>query len=125
MIDALLTSQDHSAQNDQLRINQQSSKSGSTMFDKLKDKLQRNKEIPEEDVKKYTGMDRDQLKEWSKDRPDVGGNQLAGKINMGTSGGLGMPNHFSYTGRGDSAAAEMKFPPEQKKAAKEVDGDSE
>jgi hypothetical protein len=96
------------------------------MFDKLKEKLQRNnKDISEDDLKKYTGMNKDQLNEWSKDRPDVAGNQLAGKINMGTAGGGGIPNSFSYTGRGDSAAAEMKFPPEQKKAAKEVDGDSE
>lgn len=95
------------------------------MFDKLKEKLQRNKEIPEDEVKKYTGMNKDQLNQWSQNRPDVAGNQLAGKINMGTAGGSGIPNSFSYTGRGDSAAAEMKFPPEQKKPAKEVDGDSE
>ncbi|OIW34258.1 hypothetical protein CONLIGDRAFT_626311 [Coniochaeta ligniaria NRRL 30616] len=95
------------------------------MFEKLKEKLQRNKEIPEDQVKKYTGMNKDQLNEWSQNRPDVGGNQLAGKINMGTAGGQGVPNSFSYTGRGDSAAAELKFPPEQKKPVKEVDVDSE
>ncbi|KAJ9137198.1 hypothetical protein NKR19_g8293 [Coniochaeta hoffmannii] len=92
------------------------------MFDNLKEKLRRNKEIPEDEVKKYTGMSKEQLNEWSKDRPDVAGNQLAGKINMGTAGGQGIPNSFSYTGRGDSAAAELKFPPEQKKAAKDVAG---
>ena len=95
------------------------------MFDNLKQKLKRNQEIPEDDVKKYTGMNKEQLTEWSKDRPDVAGNQLAGKINMGTSGGQGIPNSFSYTGRGDSAAAELKFPPEQKKVVKDVAGDSE
>ncbi|KAB5522055.1 hypothetical protein GE09DRAFT_1154966 [Coniochaeta sp. 2T2.1] len=94
------------------------------MFDKLKQKLQRNQDIPEDEVKKYTGMNKSQLNEWSKDRPDVGGNQLAGKINMGTAGGMGIPNSFSYTGRGDSAADEMKFPPE-KKAGKDVEVDSE
>lgn len=92
------------------------------MFDKLKEKLQggRNKDIPEEDLKKYTGMTKSQLNEWAQDRPDVGGNQLAGKITMGTAGGGGIPNSFSYTGRGPSAAAEMKFPP-QMKAPKKVD----
>ncbi|KAH8904943.1 hypothetical protein BR93DRAFT_929211 [Coniochaeta sp. PMI_546] len=95
------------------------------MFDKLKEKLQRNKEIPEDEVKKYTGMNKEQLNEWSQNRADVGGNQLAGKINMGTAGGQGIPNSFSYTGRGDSAAAELKFPPQQKKATKEVDVESE
>jgi hypothetical protein len=108
------------------------------MFDKLKSKLQpqprgtAKREIPDDELKKYTGMDKSQLSEWSKDRPDVAGNQLAGKINMGTSGGGGIPNSFSYTGRGDSAADELKFPPSQtqkkkedEKVEKDVDGDSE
>jgi hypothetical protein len=95
------------------------------MFDKLKGTFQRNKEIPEEEVQKYTGMNKAQLNEWSKDRADVAGNQVAGKINMGTAGGMGIPNSFSYTGRGDSAAAELKFPPQKKQAAKEIDGNSE
>ncbi|KAB5522848.1 hypothetical protein GE09DRAFT_1229958 [Coniochaeta sp. 2T2.1] len=84
----------------------------------------RNQAIPEDEVKQYTGMNKSQLTEWSKDRPDVGGNQLAGKINMGTAGGMGIPNSFSYTGRGDSAADEMRFPTE-KKVGKDVDGDKE
>ena len=96
------------------------------MFDKLKSKIGGgNKEISDEDLKKYTGMNKEQLGEWSQDRPNVAGNQLAGKINMGTSGGQGIPNQFSYTGRGDTAASEMKFPPEQKKVQKDVDADSE
>jgi hypothetical protein len=87
------------------------------MFAKLKAKLPttRTNEISEEDLKKYTGMTKTQLGEWAQDRPDVGGNQLAGKINMGSAGGGGIPNSFSYTGRGDSAAAEMKFPPKPKR----------
>ena len=70
-------------------------------------------------------MDKEQLGEWSQDRPNVAGNQMAGKINMGTSGGGGIPNSFSYNGRGDTAASEMKFPPEKKKVQKDVDTGSE
>jgi hypothetical protein len=86
------------------------------MFEKLRAHLPSTKtaEISDEDLKKYTGMTKSELQTWGQDRPDVGGNQLAGKINMGTAGGGGIPNSFSYTGRGNSARAELKFPPPEK-----------
>ncbi len=36
--------------------------------------------VSDEDVKKYTGKDRDELNEWARDRPGVGGNQGAGRV---------------------------------------------
>lgn len=93
------------------------------MFEKLRAHLPSTKttQISDEDLKKYTGMNKSELETWGKERPDVAGNQLAGKINMGTAGGGGIPNSFSYTGRGDSARSELKFPPpEKKRSEKEV-----
>ncbi|RKU41145.1 hypothetical protein DL546_002012 [Coniochaeta pulveracea] len=91
------------------------------MFAKLRSHLPttKTKEISDEDLKKYTGMNKAELQTWSQDRPDVGGWQLAGKINMGTAGGGGIPNSFSYTGRGATARSELKFPPPEKKTEKE------
>ncbi|KAJ9614173.1 hypothetical protein H2200_002309 [Cladophialophora chaetospira] len=40
----------------------------------------------DEDVLKYTGKDKNELNEWSKDTPGVGGNQGAGRV--GTDSGL-------------------------------------
>jgi len=40
----------------------------------------------DEDIAKYTGKDRDELHDWAKDRPGVGGNQHAGRVD--TDSGL-------------------------------------
>jgi hypothetical protein len=40
----------------------------------------------DEDVMKYTGRDRDELNDWARDRPGVGGNQDAGRV--GSDSGL-------------------------------------
>ncbi|KIW63260.1 hypothetical protein PV04_10122 [Phialophora macrospora] len=40
----------------------------------------------DEDIMKYTGRDRDELNEWARDRPSVGGNQDAGRV--GSDSGL-------------------------------------
>lgn len=39
----------------------------------------------DEDVLKYTGKDRDELNEWARDRPGVGGNQEPGQVGAGAS----------------------------------------
>ncbi|KAM0276113.1 hypothetical protein ACHAQH_007087 [Verticillium albo-atrum] len=46
-------------------------------------------EISDADVAKYTGMSKEQLSDWAKDRPGVGGHQAAGKISVGPASGLG------------------------------------
>ncbi|KAL2129236.1 hypothetical protein VTI74DRAFT_8019 [Chaetomium olivicolor] len=75
-------------------------------------KTGRNVQISDADLMKYTGMTREQLKEWSKDRPGVAGNQLAGKLAMGpTSGFGGYETSEGFGGWGPSAEGEQKFPP--------------
>ncbi|KAF4839666.1 hypothetical protein CGCSCA4_v011092 [Colletotrichum siamense] len=50
-------------------------------------------EISEEDMLKYTGKSKEELKEWAKDRPDVGKNQAAGRVDRGN-------NNFGVIGLG-------------------------
>ena len=82
--------------------------------------------ISDEDIKKYTGKTRDELKEWADTQPGVGKNQLAGKISMGNTTGLGgMAAAQGYGGWGPSAGESgpnrgMKYPP-TKPAGKVVD----
>ncbi|KAJ0385829.1 hypothetical protein COL922a_005634, partial [Colletotrichum nupharicola] len=45
----------------------------------------RSGEISEEDMPKYTGKSKEELKEWAKDRPDVGKNQEAGRVDRGNN----------------------------------------
>ncbi|KAL0938286.1 uncharacterized protein CTRU02_204896 [Colletotrichum truncatum] len=69
-------------------------------------------EISEEDLVKYTGLTKAGLKEWAKDRPGVGGNQAAGKIDVGNTTGLGgMMAASGYGGWGPDSNAPNKFPP--------------
>ncbi|KAK2752020.1 hypothetical protein CKAH01_06306 [Colletotrichum kahawae] len=52
-------------------------------------------EISEEDMRKYTGKSKEELKEWAKDRPDVGKNQAARRIDHGNNnlGVIGLGVH--------------------------------
>ncbi|KAF9870655.1 hypothetical protein CkaCkLH20_11961 [Colletotrichum karsti] len=45
----------------------------------------KSSEISEEDMLKYTGKTKAELTAWAKDRPGVGGNQPAGKVDAGNS----------------------------------------
>jgi hypothetical protein len=90
-------------------------------------KTGRDVQIDEKELKKYTGMSKAQLDQWSKDRPGVGGNQAAGKLTVGPATGLGGYEVANgYGGWGPSAADDqLKYPP-QKTAEhrKEVDGEN-
>lgn len=75
-------------------------------------KTGRNVHISDEDMRKYTGMTRAELREWSQDRPGVAGNQPAGKLAMGPVSGLGgLATAEGYGGWGPGAGGKLKFPP--------------
>jgi hypothetical protein len=87
-------------------------------------KTGRNKApISDAELKKYTGMTRDELHDWTRDRSHVGGNQLAGSITVGPASGLGgMAAGEGFGGWGPGASAELKFPPQkEKRVEKEVE----
>lgn len=72
----------------------------------------RNTSLSDEDVKKYTGMTRGELRRWAETRPGVAGNQAAGKIDAGPASGLGgLAAASGYGGWGTDAAGKLKFPP--------------
>lgn len=77
----------------------------------------RNNTISDEDMKKYTGMTKEELGEWSKDRPHVGGNKNAGDITAGPASGFGgMAAAGGVGGWGMAAKGDLKFPPQKKQA---------
>ncbi|RGP78201.1 hypothetical protein FLONG3_3680 [Fusarium longipes] len=73
--------------------------------------------LSDEDIKKYTGMNREELKTWADSTPGVGKNQLAGRAMIGEASGLvGMAMADGFGGWGPSAEPNdvnrgMKFPP--------------
>lgn len=72
--------------------------------------------VSDAELKKYTGMTRDEIKDWAHDRPHVAGNRLAGSIDVGPASGLGgSAAGDGFGGWGPGASAELKFPPQQKK----------
>ncbi|KAK2611784.1 hypothetical protein N8I77_005108 [Diaporthe amygdali] len=76
----------------------------------------RGKPIPEEDLKKYTGMSMDELKDWAKDMDGVAGNQAAGKLNAGPASGFaGYEAAHGVGGWGTDAKGVSKFPPQNSK----------
>lgn len=79
-------------------------------------KTGRNKPpVSDADLKKYTGMTRDELNDWARDRPHVAGNRLAGSIDVGPASGLGgMAAGDGFGGWGPGASGDLKFPPQQK-----------
>lgn len=87
-------------------------------------KTGRNKPpVSDADLKKYTGMTRDELNDWARDRPHVAGNQLAGSITAGPASGFGgAAAGEGYGGWGPGASADLKFPPQKGKGdEKEVE----
>ncbi|KAK1826125.1 hypothetical protein QBC39DRAFT_365203 [Podospora conica] len=74
-------------------------------------------ELKEEDILKYTGKTKADIVEWGKTAPGVAGNQAAGKLNMGSTSGLGgMSAGEGYGGWGWDANSNPKFPPAGKEA---------
>ncbi|RGP61565.1 hypothetical protein FSPOR_9891 [Fusarium sporotrichioides] len=73
--------------------------------------------LSDEDIKKYTGKTREELKTWADSTPGVGKNQLAGRAMIGEAPGIaGVAMADGYGGWGPSAEPNdpnrgMKFPP--------------
>jgi hypothetical protein len=78
--------------------------------------------LSEEEIKKYTGKSRDELKTWADGTPGVGKNQLAGSATAGPTSGLaGMAMADGLGGWGPGAAPSgenrgLKFPPTKAQA---------
>lgn len=78
----------------------------------------KTRDISNDEVLKYTGKTKDEIREWGKDRPNVAGNQAAGKLDMGGTSGLGgMATAEGYGGWGPNANAPLKYPPKTDKVA--------
>ncbi|KAK6364688.1 hypothetical protein LTS17_011986 [Exophiala oligosperma] len=54
--------------------------------------------ITEEDIQKYTGMDRAELDKFAANTPGVGGNQNAGSLTAGGTSGLYSGGYSTYDG---------------------------
>ncbi|KAH7171311.1 hypothetical protein EDB81DRAFT_636458 [Dactylonectria macrodidyma] len=87
-----------------------------SLFQRMQDQ-KKSKPLSDEDILKYTGKTRDELKTWSESTPGVGRNQLSGRMAMGNTSGLGgMAAAEGYGGWGPNAEPNdgkrgMKFPP--------------
>lgn len=79
----------------------------------------------DEDLKKYLGKSREEIKTWAENRPGVGKNQLAGSATAGeTSGlaGVGMADGLGGWGPsaepGNAETRGLKYPPQKETGAK-------
>ncbi|KAK4225981.1 hypothetical protein QBC38DRAFT_481743 [Podospora fimiseda] len=91
-------------------------------------KNHRNKQISDEDMLKFTGKSRAELKEWSKTAPGVAGNQPAGTIAAGPAHGIaGSAAGEGLGGWGFDTPGKLKYPNqgEQKKKGKKLEDDSD
>lgn len=59
-------------------------------YEKFQDKkLGRDSKFTDAELKESTGKTNEEMKEWAEGAPGVGKNQVAGKVDMGSSTGLG------------------------------------
>lgn len=86
-----------------------------SLYQRFKD-AKASKPIPDKDLEKYTGMTKDELQDWAKDKDGVAGNQAAGKLNAGPASGFaGYEAAHGVGGWGTDAKGDAKFPPQQPK----------
>ena len=89
-----------------------------SLYRKYQDvKASRAGQISDEDMLKYTGKSRGEITEWAKDREDVGGNRLAGRIGSGGTP-VGGTDNWAPLGK-----QELKFPPKSQESKKSLDDD--
>ncbi|KAK7397570.1 hypothetical protein QQX98_013057 [Neonectria punicea] len=87
-----------------------------SLYKRMHDK-KRGQPLSDEDILKYTGKSRAELKTWADGRPGVGKNQLAGNLAMGETSGLGgvaVGEGYGGWGPGSNPSDEsrgLKFPP--------------
>lgn len=91
-----------------------------SLYQRFQDK-KRGPGPSDEDILKYTGKTREELRTWADDQPGVGKNQLAGKLAVGATSGLGGAGAAGGLGGwgmgaepGNAKDRGMKYPPEQK-----------
>ncbi|KAM0425087.1 hypothetical protein ACHAPT_009647 [Fusarium lateritium] len=81
--------------------------------------MKRGPGLSDEDIKKHTGMSRDELNAWAETQPGVGKNQLAGRVNAGSGlGGVAAADGLGGWGPStepNDGKRGMKFPPEKPK----------
>lgn len=86
-----------------------------SLYQRFKD-AKASKPIPDKDLEKYTGMNKDELDAWAKDRDGVAGNQVAGKLSAGPASGFaGYEAAHGVGGWGTDAQGDAKFPPQHSK----------
>ncbi|KAL1868249.1 hypothetical protein Daus18300_005973 [Diaporthe australafricana] len=86
-----------------------------SLYQRYKD-AKSSKPMSEEDLKKHTGMSREELKDWAKDRDGVAGNQAAGKLDAGPASGFaGLEAAHGVGGWGPDAKGDLKFPAQESK----------
>lgn len=86
-----------------------------SLYQRFKD-AKASKPISDKDLEKYTGMNKEELQDWAKDREGVAGNQAAGKINASPASGFaGYEAAHGVGGWGPDAEGKAKFPPQQAK----------
>lgn len=86
-----------------------------SLYQRFKD-AKASKPISDKDMEKYTGMTRDELQDWAKDRDGVAGNQAAGKLDAGAASGFaGYEAAQGVGGWGTDAKGDAKFPPQESK----------
>lgn len=86
-----------------------------SLYQRFKD-AKASKPISDKDMEKYTGMTRDELQDWAKDRDGVAGNQAAGKLDAGPASGFaGYEAAHGVGGWGTDAKGDAKFPPQESK----------
>jgi hypothetical protein len=99
-------------------------KSRQSFYQRYQEK-KRGPGLSDEDIKKYTGKSRDELKTWADGTPGVGKNQLSGSSTAGpTSGlaGIAMADGLGGWGPGAAPSGEnrgLKFPPAKAQAAED------
>jgi hypothetical protein len=90
-----------------------------SLYQRFKD-AKSSQPISDKDMKQYTGMTKDEIHVWAKERDGVGGNQAAGKLNAGQASGFaGYEAAHGLGGWGTDAKGKAKFPPEHPEQAKE------
>jgi len=82
--------------------------------------------ISDEDVKKYTGKTKEELAEWARVTPYVGGNRPAGTLAMGDVAALGgIEVGVGYGGWGPGVPGKLKFPPQPEPNPKKLESEDD
>jgi hypothetical protein len=97
----------------------QGDEKGQSFYQRYKEK-KRGPGPSDEDLQKYLGKSREEIKAWAENRPGVGKNQLSGSITAGETSGLGgvaAADGLGGWGRdaepGNAETRGLKYPPQK------------